>query len=239
MFSHTLVNCQFSNPQVTCILFMLLIQLNNVGQTLGQNYHVTYDKSGAEIDRSPLDVYCYQFTWVGPIEEDYNKTKSCKQVELNEFVPGSPCFEPLVWTIGPNRMNGPDLEELERLCREEGNSDGKPCFPFCRKEDGDSCVTMTYFQRDVYNTIRYQSHFCGRGVDPSNQFKALQDSCHTQYSRDDYDVSACFCQTHKCNGSPGTISPHPSNLMQAILVTGLFLIIHWFEPRFGRVLSTF
>lgn len=136
-------------------------------------------------------------------------------------------------------MNGPDLEELERLCREEGNSDGKPCFPFCRKEDGDSCVTMTYFQRDVYNTIRYQSHFCGRGVDPSNQFKALQDSCHTQYSRDDYDVSACFCQTHKCNGSPGTISPHPSNLMQAILVTGLFLIIHWFEPRFGRVLSTF
>lgn len=81
MFSHTLVNCQFSNPQVTCILFMLLIQLNNVGQTLGQNYHVTYDKSGAEIDRSPLDVYCYQFTWVGPIEEDYNKTKSCKQVE--------------------------------------------------------------------------------------------------------------------------------------------------------------
>ncbi|TRY70486.1 hypothetical protein TCAL_05416, partial [Tigriopus californicus] len=222
MFSRRLLNCKSSEAQVTSILILLLIQLSLVGPTLGQNYHVTYDKSGTEINRSPLDVYCYQFTWVGPIEEDYNKTKSCEQVELNDAIPGSPCFEPLVWTIGPNRMNGPDLEELERLCREEGNSDGRPCFPFCRKDDGDSCVTMTYTQRDVYKTIRYQSHFCGRGVDPSNQFKALEDSCHVQYSRDDFDVSACFCQTHKCNGSPWNVSPLSYSYMQVIAALVLF-----------------
>ena len=47
---------------------------------------------------------------------------------------------------GEYKENGPDLDELERLCKSGGAIDGASCNPLCVKTD-DVCVKMTYYRR--------------------------------------------------------------------------------------------
>ena len=53
---------------------------------------------------------------MGPDDGNVNTTQNCEYDIANDI----PCFEPLVWTTGPNRFNGPDPEELEELCANGG-----------------------------------------------------------------------------------------------------------------------
>ena len=53
---------------------------------------------------------------MGPDDGNVNTTQDCEYDIANDI----PCFEPLVWTTGPNRFNGPDPEELEQACANGG-----------------------------------------------------------------------------------------------------------------------
>ena len=58
---------------------------------------------------------------------------------------------------GEYKENGPDLEELERLCKSGGAIDGASCNPLCVKND-DVCIKMTYYRR--YRSLLYnEGHF--------------------------------------------------------------------------------
>merc|ERR1719414_2712460 len=96
---------------------------------------------------------------MGPDDGNVNTTQNCEYDIANDI----PCFEPLVWTTGPNRFNGPDPEELEELCANGGAVDGQTCYPTCVK-GGDVCMRYTYFKRDGDQTMDKYVNFCGKGV---------------------------------------------------------------------------
>ena len=151
-------------------------------------YKVKYGPEGREADpveKEEVELQCYEYTWMGPEGDDTNTTQGCAKLELD----GRPCFEPLVFTSGPNRNNGPNLTELTELCN-----------PKCTKNE-DSCVKMTYFKRDGEKTVEFYSSFCGKGIMLSKKGAAIQNSCHMQRNLDGYDVEACFCDGDLCNGS--------------------------------------
>ncbi len=59
--------------------------------------------TGEEVTRVEVVNYCYEFTWLGPEdEENSNVTSSCDDIVGTAAYAGLPCFEPLVWTTGEN-----------------------------------------------------------------------------------------------------------------------------------------
>lgn len=58
---------------------------------------------------------CWQYTWLGAVDETTNKTSSCSKSPEFEDIP---CFEPIVWTNGTNKHNQPDLSDLEKKCED-------------------------------------------------------------------------------------------------------------------------
>jgi hypothetical protein len=64
---------------------------------------------------------CIQYSWVGVVTDETNQTQSC----ASRLAMGIPCYEPLVWTEGENRFNGPDPEELLEACQNGEAQDGK------------------------------------------------------------------------------------------------------------------
>lgn len=98
------------------------------------------------------------------------------------------------------RENGPNLEQIRTKCQRGETLSKETCIPFCTKESGKSCIQMTYTRRDKEKSIIYQTHFCGEGIDLTNNGKTIRKGCHKQTNLDEYDVEACFCQGHECNG---------------------------------------
>lgn len=174
------------------------------------------DENGNVAAVEPMDTECYQFTWLGPEEDDLNNTRSCDFLVAQDI----PCFEPLVWTKGPNRFNGPNLTQIETKCASQDTVDGQQCHPTCTKQDK-SCVQMTFYQRDKGNTVLYQTHFCGTGT--GNKGKVIDKGCHKQTNRDDVDVEVCFCQGDRCNGARAgnTIS-----VVTSVFLATLLILVH-------------
>ena len=109
-----------------------------------------------------------------------------------------------------------------------GNTvDGFTCDPTCKREEN-SCVQMTVTRRDKYNTVEYQTHFCGSAVDKSNKGKIVTKGCHKQKNLEELDVEACFCQGNFCNSAHGTFP----NLPILKLSLSTFILLH------GRIWNT-
>jgi len=104
-----------------------------------------------------VEFNCYQFTWVGPEENNLNDTTSCEALLTGgltndvtfDYVP---CFEPLVYTRGENRLNGPNLTQIEQGCKTSQTIDGTTCDPLCNMQDK-TCVKLTYYNRDADKSI--------------------------------------------------------------------------------------
>lgn len=163
-----------------------------------RTFKVTYDTiDGSVVEEAEQEIKCYQYTWLGAVEEDTNKTISCdsKYEHMN-----IPCYEPLVWTEDPNRQNQPNLTLLKDRC-ETGNLQGKVCVPFCSKNDDDVCIKVTYYNRDDEHTPTNTTSFCGKGIDITDDGEAIKDGCITELNVDGQDVEVCFCNTPFCNSA--------------------------------------
>ncbi len=80
---------------------------------------------------------CYEFTWLGPVEDNINNTRSCDDLVLsNPSLVTLPCFEPLVFTQGEYRLEGPNLTEIEQQCKAAETTDGSLCTPLCDLQVG-------------------------------------------------------------------------------------------------------
>lgn len=60
-----------------------------------------------------LENKCWKYTWMGPENENTNKSQPCPQGPDYE---DQACFPPLVWTTGPNKHNQPNTTELLEKC---------------------------------------------------------------------------------------------------------------------------
>lgn len=159
-------------------------------------------ETGEEISRVEVEKHCYEFTWLGPEDEEtVNITSSCDDIAATAEYAGLPCFEPLVWTTGEDRFNGPNLTQIEQQCESSETIDGTACDPLCLMQDR-TCVKMTYYNRDDDKTVKYQvrrnsaifvvlkgfhenatfcqTRFCGTGVDISNNGRVVTEGCALQ-----------------------------------------------------------
>lgn len=73
-----------------------------------------YTETLQEVEENELKDRCWQFTWLGPIDDRTNKTTSCDTSPENANVP---CFEPIVWTNGTYKMNQPNTTDLAEKCK--------------------------------------------------------------------------------------------------------------------------
>ena len=64
-------------------------------------------------DEQLLENKCWKYTWMGPENENTNKSQPCPQGPDYE---DQACFPPLVWTTGPNKHNQPNTTELLEKC---------------------------------------------------------------------------------------------------------------------------
>ena len=60
-----------------------------------------------------MENRCWQYTWLGPVDDKTNKTTACDTSPEYEHIP---CFEPIVWTNGTYSHNMPDLSDLWTKC---------------------------------------------------------------------------------------------------------------------------
>ena len=70
---------------------------------------------GPEITERELENKCWKYTWMGPVNDNTNRSTSCDNSPENE---NTPCFEPIVWTNGTNKFNQPDLADLNEKCKQ-------------------------------------------------------------------------------------------------------------------------
>ncbi len=118
-------------------------------------------------------------------------------------------------------QNGPNLTQIEQQCESSDTIDGTACDPLCLRQEK-TCVKMTYYSRDDSKTIRYQTRFCGTGMDTSDNGKVITDGCHTQDHDIEYDIEACFCEDgDRCNGG-GRRQMHLLMLVVAVAVSAIF-----------------
>lgn len=105
-----------------------------------ERYKVTYDETGDNTQEPELveeEIYCYHFTWVGPVEDNANETElNCDLVNAL----GIPCFEPLVFTTGEGRFDGPNITQIEEKCKTQDTINGESCDPYCRKQVRVLCI---------------------------------------------------------------------------------------------------
>ena len=162
-----------------------------------------------------LQARCWEYTWVGPVDESINATR-CSTLQGKDK--DRPCFEPLVWTNQSH--NQPNLEQLEEYCKTANTVTGTNCDPFCTKND-DVCIKMTYFTRDGSGTATYTSSFCGKGIETTADGRALKDTCHYQENVDDSgeDLEVCFCDTDTCNGSVKI----GHSIVRILILTAIFI----------------
>ncbi|XP_059091402.1 uncharacterized protein LOC131886948 [Tigriopus californicus] len=195
-----LPQCLYLGIGLSLLVFVLV---ETEGKTdRNQFFKVVYENN-VPISREEETIQCYKFSWMGPEGDDTNKTEGCARLEQA----GRPCFEPLVWTTGVNKNNGPNTTIIEEKCQQGNTLTGGVCNPLCIKNE-DSCVKMTYFKNDDDRTIEYFSSFCGKGFLLSDDGSLLENSCHTQKNDGGYDVEVCFCDTDRCNSAHGLYMNH-------------------------------
>ena len=81
-----------------CSVFLLFLCFTTTRVKCSSSKHSkrTYGSDGEILSEEDLITECYQFTWMGPEEENTNSTLNCDVYDALD----QPCFEPLVWTSG-------------------------------------------------------------------------------------------------------------------------------------------
>lgn len=198
------------------LTFFLFVFVETEGKAdKNQVFKVVYENN-VPISREEEIIQCYEFSWMGPEGDDTNKTEGCARLELA----GRPCFEPLVWTTGEYKNNGPNTTIIEEKCKQGQTLSGGTCNPLCTKNE-DSCVKMTYFKNDDEHTVEYFSSFCGKGFLLSDDGSLIENSCHIQKNDAGYDVEVCFCDTDRCNSARSLLVDHFVHFMATIAVLWL------------------
>ena len=64
-------------------------------------------------------------------------------------------------------------------------------------------MKMTYYSRGNDRAIEWESHFCGEGIDVTNNGKPIETGCHWDKQQPANDIESCFCQDNHCNGANG------------------------------------
>ena len=85
-----------------------------------------------------LENKCWKYTWMGPENENTNKSQPCPQGPDYE---DQACFPPLVWTTGPNKHNQPNTTELLEKCS-AGQTE-------------ENTVSNEYFERFMWTKVMY------------------------------------------------------------------------------------
>jgi hypothetical protein len=183
-----------------------------------RTFRVTRDSADGSVQNRVEEtvIHCYHYTWMGPVGDVTNVTESCGTRELY----GVPCFEPLVWTDGQYKANGPNTTQIENKCAQGQTVDGKVCQPLCVKNE-DVCVKVTYFRRDEHHTVENYTSFCGQGIKTTSNGAALKNSCHIEKGVGGYDKEVCFCNKDRCNGAVSA------------RLSGLFLVPALFATTFS------
>jgi len=167
-------------------------------------------------DEQLLENKCWKYTWMGPENENTNKSQPCPQGPDYE---DQACLPPLVWTTGPNKHNQPNTTELLEKCSAGQTEENTICEPYCVKNEK-TCIKMTYRNRDKEKTVFKTVSFCGQARDTYDGNAALKSGCFTQENQDGVDVEACFCDSDMCNGSVVT-----SNQVSLTFGLALFIVL--------------
>ena len=90
------------------------------------------------LEESELENKCFQYTWLGAVNDKTNTTTACDISPDTEHVP---CFEPIVWTNGTYKFNEPNLSDLRTKCLQGQtvqNTVGKSSnfTPICHQHSG-------------------------------------------------------------------------------------------------------
>lgn len=173
----------------------------------------------------PNDQRCWEYTWMGKHTThdilaglSHSESEMAKKICKDKEKEGIPCIQPLVFTVGGSGQ--PSTDSIQKACTNSSAfHQNVTCTPYCQMED--TCVKMTYFSSGSDHAF-YSSHFCGRGVEVTNDGTSILSKCYKQYNKDDkgYDVEACFCSHNQCNTSSLLTS------QKIFLFISLFNIFH-------------
>jgi len=182
------------------------------------------EEDGATVDAESTDHQfcrgnrcCYQFTWLGFIQELPTDTENatCEYLRKERKYDGMACFDPIVYTTpvddsATTEGRGPNVTTLTQLA-ELNNWN-----VFCPLTQDKSCLTLKYFSRGSGKRVVNETRWCG-SLTETNSGSRIASGCYTEKVQG-YFREVCSCTNSFCNHASTTF-----NLSKWILAVTLIL----------------